>query len=108
MQTTPPVVSARTMKAFAVQPATRNIAQVAMRVAMVMPLIGFEELPMRPLMREATVTNKKPNTMTKMAEIKLANQLVCAPGTGWNVRNIQTMAIIAAEPTTTTLMDMSR
>ena len=31
-----------------------------------MPLIGFEELPKRPLMRAATVTKRKPNTVTKI------------------------------------------
>ena len=33
-------------------------------------------------MREATVTNKNPKTMTKMAATRLANALVCAPGIG--------------------------
>ena len=36
----------------AVQPLTRKMAEVAMRVAMVMPEMGLAELPMRPTMRE--------------------------------------------------------
>jgi len=36
------------------------MAQVAIKVAMLMPLIGFEELPRSPLMRPATVTKRKP------------------------------------------------
>ena len=35
------------------------MAQVAISVAMVMPLTGFEELPISPLMRDATVTKQK-------------------------------------------------
>ena len=58
--TTPPIVSASTAKGGASIPATRNIAQVAISVAIAMPLMGFEQLPIRPQMREDTVTNKKP------------------------------------------------
>jgi hypothetical protein len=39
--------------------------QVAISVAMVMPDTGFDEVPMRPTMREATVTKKK--TKTRMS-----------------------------------------
>ena len=55
----------------AVQPATKKMAQVAISVAMLMPLIGFEELPRRPLMRAATVTKRKPKTTTKMPAKRL-------------------------------------
>ena len=57
-----------------VQPATRNIAQVAISVAIAMPLIGFEEVPISPQMRDDTVTNKKPNTSTKIAATRLATE----------------------------------
>ena len=35
---------------------------------MVMPEIGFDELPMRPVMREDTLTKKKPNRMVSTAD----------------------------------------
>ena len=38
-----------------------------MSVAMVMPEIGFDEEPMMPTMRLATVTKKKPKTTTRSA-----------------------------------------
>jgi hypothetical protein len=55
----------------AVHPASRKIAQVAINVAMLMPLIGFDEFPSSPLMRLATVTNKNPKTTTKTPANKL-------------------------------------
>src|SRR5579863_2955509 len=67
--TTPPMVSASAEKALPVQPATKNIAQVAINVAIAMPLIGFDELPISPQMRDDTVTNKNPNTTTNIAAI---------------------------------------
>src|ERR1035437_7060628 len=108
MQTTPPIVSARTAYELAVQCTTRNTAQVAINVAMVMPLIGFDEFPIRPLMREATVTNKKPNTTTKAAAIRFAKAPACAPGIGLNFSKHQIIARITTEPTTTTRMEKSR
>src|SRR5271154_7301956 len=75
---------------------------------MVMPLIGFDEFPINPLMREATVTNKNPNTIIKSAANRFARSPVCAPGTGLNVRNAQIIAMIAIEPTTTTFIERSR
>ena len=73
MHTTPPIVSASTAYEFAVQCTTRNTAQVAISVAIVIPLIGFEELPISPLIRDATVTNRKPKTTMKSAAIRFAN-----------------------------------
>ena len=75
---------------------------------MVMPLMGFEELPMRPTMREETVTNKNPKTTTKIPAIRFANRPVCAPGIGRNVKSAHIMATITSEPKTTTLMGRSR
>ena len=108
MQTTPPIVSASTGYGVAVQCTTRNTAQVAISVAMVMPLIGFDELPIRPLMREATVTNRNPKTTTKSAARKSEKALVCAPGIGLNFSSAHIIATITAEPTTTTRMERSR
>ncbi len=36
-----------------------------MSVAIVMPEIGFDDVPMRPTMRDETVTKKKPKTTTR-------------------------------------------
>ncbi len=108
IQTTPPMVSASTWCAVDVQWITRNTAQVAINVAMVMPLIGFEEFPIKPLMRDATVTNKNPNTTTKIAAMKSEKPLVIAPGIGLNFRSAHIISTITAEPTTTKRMDMSR
>ena len=108
MQTTPPIVSASTLYAFAVHPATRNIAHVAISVAIVMPLTGFDELPISPLIRDATVTNKNPNTTTNTAAIRFANAPVCAPGIGLNFSSAHIIAISTTEPTSTTRIEMSR
>ena len=75
---------------------------------MVMPLMGFEEFPMRPLMREATVTKRNPNTITNSAATKLANAPVCAPGIGLNLSSAQIIARITMEPTITTRIERSR
>ena len=81
---------------------------MAIKVAIVMPLIGFDELPINPLIRDATVTNKNPNTTTKIAASKSANPLVIAPGIGLNFSSAHIIAIITADPTSTTRMDISR
>src|SRR5438270_11078288 len=67
MQTTPPMVNARAMYGAAVQPTARQTAQVAINVAMAIPEIGFDEVPIRPVMRDETVTNRNPKTMTNIA-----------------------------------------
>ena len=59
MQTMPPMVMARAPKAGAVQPLTRKMAAVAMRVAMVMPETGEAEEPTMPTMRAETVTKEE-------------------------------------------------
>src|SRR5262245_32034414 len=71
MHTTPPMLMARAKKAGAVQPMTRNIAQVAIKVAMAIPEIGLEEVPISPVIREDTVTKRKPNTTTRRAAMRL-------------------------------------
>ncbi len=94
--TTPPIVSASAEYVPPVQPASRNTAQVAISVAIAMPLMGFEEVPINPVMREETVVNKKPKTTTKIAARKLAKRPVLAPGMGRNVSKTQIMATTAS------------
>ena len=65
-------------------------------------------MPINPLIRDATVTNKNPNTMMKSAAIKLAKEPVCVPGTGLNRRNAQIIAMINVEPPITTRIERSR
>src|SRR5207248_126648 len=59
-----------------------------MRVAMLMPLMGLDELPSKPLMRPATVTKRNPKTTTKTAAKRFWYQRVAAPSIGWNVRRV--------------------
>ena len=108
MQTTPPIVMASAPKAGAVHPFTRKMAEVAINVAIVMPEIGLAELPISPTMREETVTNRNPNTTTSRDAARLASRLVCAPGTGLNVRNRNIKTTSRTEPPTTTDMGKSR
>ena len=51
-------------------------------VAMAMPEMGLEDVPIRPVIREETVTNRKPKTTTSTAARILATMLVDVPGTG--------------------------
>ena len=48
-----------------------------MIVAMVMPEIGFDEVPMRPVMRDETVTKKKPKTTTSRPMQSEPGKLPC-------------------------------
>ena len=68
MQTTAPTTKAMGWYASSVQPRPRKMREVAMSVAIVIPDTGLEEEPIKPTMREATVTKKNPNTMTNRAE----------------------------------------
>src|SRR5208283_6133966 len=99
MQTTPPMVMASAPKAGAVQPLTRKMAEVAMRVAMVMPEMGLAELPMRPTMRELTVTKRNPKKTMRMDAARLAQTLTCAPGTGLKTRKKNMRMMSRMEPT---------
>ena len=108
MATTPPIVIASAAYAPPVQPATRNIAHVAISVAIVMPLTGFDDVPISPQMRHETVTNKNPNTITNNAAIRFENNPVLAPGIGLNVSSAHIIATITAEPIRTKLIGRSR
>ena len=107
MHTTPPIVIASAAKDGAVQPFTRKIADVAIKVAMVMPEIGLAELPINPTMREETVTKRKPKTTMSSDAARLASQLTCAPGTGLKVRKKNMIAIRRIDPAITTLIGRS-
>src|SRR5258708_36054080 len=80
------MVIAKAAYAPAVQPATRNIAHVAISVAMVMPLTGFDDVPINPQMRQDTVTNRNPNTTMKSAAPRFENKPGVAPGIGCDRR----------------------
>ena len=108
MHTTPPIVIASAPNAGAVQPFTRKIAAVAMRVAIVMPEMGFAELPINPTMREDTVTKRKPKTTTRSDAAKLASHPTCAPGTGLKVRKRNINKTSSTLPPSTTLIGRSR
>ncbi len=86
MQTTRRWLSPRLRRQGRVQPLTRKMAAVAMRVAMVMPLTGLALLPTMPTIRAETVTNKKPKTTTRRAAARLASAPTCAPGTGFELQ----------------------
>jgi hypothetical protein len=81
---------------------------VAIKVAMVIPLTGFDEFPIRPLMREATVTNRNPKTTTNIAAIKFETMPVSAPGMGLNFSRAHIITMITAEPMITNRMERSR
>ena len=71
-----------------------------MSVAIVMPEIGFEELPTSPVMRDDTVTKKKPKTTMRTAD----RTLPCVGVPGVTTRKIAS----SSEPTSTTLIGRSR
>ena len=51
-----------------------------MRVAMAMPLTGFDDEPSSPVIREDTTEKKKPNTMIATAD----RTAMPTPGTAWS------------------------
>src|SRR5689334_15644739 len=59
MQTIAPTHNATGAYASPVQPSVTKIVHVKISVAIVMPEIGFDEVPIRPVIREETVTKKK-------------------------------------------------
>ena len=90
-----------------VQPFTRNTADVAISVAMVMPLTGLADEPTRPTMRELTVTKRNPKITTSSDAARLAAQPTNAPGTGLNSRKRNIKRTISNDPTSTTPMERS-
>ena len=75
-----------------------------MRVAMAIPLTGFEEEPSSPVIREETTEKKKPNTMIATAERTARPR----PGTAlsWGRKAMKTAR--ATEPPSTTEIGRSR
>src|ERR1035437_264161 len=107
MQTTPPMVMASAPKAGVVQPSTRKMADVAISVAIVIPEMGLAEEPIRPTIRELTVTKRKPKTTISKEAARLASQPTKAPGTGLNSRKQNIRITSTIEPPTTTLIGRS-
>ena len=95
MQTMPPTHSAIGWYASPVQPRPTKIRHVAMSVAMVMPEIGFERVPMMPTMRLDTVTKKKPKTTIRTPSSELAAKQV--PGMNGRTAMISTSTAAADE-----------
>ena len=88
MQTTPPTVSATAGQVPPVQPSSTKIRQVIISVAIAIPEMGFDELPMRPVMRLETVTKMNP----KITISTEANALATArPGFTLNVIGSRTI-----------------
>ena len=92
MHTMPPMVMASAPKAGAVQPLTRKMAEVAIRVAMVMPLTGEAELPTMPTMRAETVTNRNPKTTTSTEAAMLASASYLRSGDRMELQGRETSA----------------
>ena len=57
---------ARTRSSICVHPSNRKMKEIAMSDAIVIPEIGFAELPICPQMRDDTVVKKKPNRMIRI------------------------------------------
>src|SRR5207247_9729754 len=106
--TTPPMLMARAPKAGAVQPRERKTAQVAIRVAIAMPEIGLAEVPIRPTMRDDTVTKRKPKITTKTAAARFASIEVWAFATGWKVSMAHIISRMSREPEAAIFMSRSR
>src|SRR4029453_12558972 len=60
VQTMAPTAGAIGALASPVQPSATKIVQVRISVAIVIPEIGFDELPISPVMGDETATKKKP------------------------------------------------
>src|SRR4029450_8288271 len=73
MQTTAPTHRAIGEYHSPVHPSATKIVHVRISVAIVMPEIGFDELPISPVMRDDTLTKKKPKGIVRMAASGLPN-----------------------------------
>src|SRR5687768_2105125 len=69
MHTTAPIDNAAAVYTCPVHPSTMQMRQTPIRVAMAMPLTGFDDDPSSPVMREETTEKKKPKTMMATAEM---------------------------------------
>src|SRR3989475_12953597 len=59
---------ARTRSSIWFQPSSRKMKEIAIRAAIVIPEMGFAELPTWPQMRDETVVKKKPKMMMRRSE----------------------------------------
>src|SRR6187397_795541 len=100
MQMTAPTQSATGEYISPVQPSATKIVHVRIKVAMVMPEIGLDDEPISPVMRDATVTKKKPKMTIRIDARKL-------PFVGILGATARKMAS-ASDPPRTTIMGMSR
>ena len=98
MQATAPTESAMTAVSGPVQPRARNNTQVPMRAAIVIPEIGQDDEPTRPVMRDETTEKKKPKMTIRMAPSRLM------PNTG----SSQTRAVSTTVPPRITHIGRSR
>src|ERR1700693_78051 len=101
-QTIAPTHSATAWYTSPVRPSATNTTHVAMIVAIVMPEIGFDDVPMIPTMREDTVTKKNPNTTTRSPMTSEPGKGPCGKPGRTVMRRARTM-----EPMTTTPMPRS-
>ena len=83
-----------------VHPSATKITHVMISVAMVIPEIGFDDEPIRPVMRDDTVAKKKPKR-TIRTETRM---LPCVGRPGATARKIASNS----EPASTTIIGMSR
>src|SRR3954462_13837810 len=100
MQTTAPTQSAIGEYHSPVQPRATKIVQVRIKVAIVMPEIGFDEDPIRPTIRDDTVTKKNPKTITSTD----VTTLPCVGKPGASARKNARATV----PTRTILIGISR
>src|SRR5687767_13244840 len=83
MQMIAPTDKATGAYAESFQPSATKITHVMMSVAIVIPEIGFDDEPMRPVMRDDTVAKKKPNRMISTE----TRMLPCVGSPGITARN---------------------
>ena len=81
-------------------PSATKIVQVRIRVAIVMPEIGFDEDPISPVIRDETVTKKKPKITIRIE----ARKFPCVGIFGAIARKTAS----ASEPIRTTRIGISR
>src|SRR4051812_37757803 len=100
MQTIAPMPIAIGEYMSPVQPSATKSRQGRIKVAIVMPEIGFDDVPIRPVMRDETVAKKKPKIKTRTA----ARTLPYVGSDGTTMRK----SARRSDPPTTTVIGMSR
>src|SRR6185436_3394147 len=100
MQTMAPTQMAIGEYTSPVQPRLTNRRHVRIRVAIVMPEIGLDDVPINPVMRDDTVAKKKPKIRIRTA----ASTLPCVGRPGEKARKRPRRS----DPPSTTIIGMSR